>query len=520
MTDSARRTSLTNVVWLPGQATGSAGDRCAHKAGRAIHSSDLTVGVARPTSHAQPTPTDGLVEGGYPTMRIAIAGFGIEGQASYTYYQNQGGHQLTVVDEREMIESLPDEVDALLGPGSFSALHDFDMVVRTAGLNPKAITTGGMIWSATNEFFAQCPAPIIGVTGTKGKGTTCSLIAGILRASGYQVHLVGNIGVPALGCLGVVEPNHVVVYELSSFQLWDLQKSPHIAVVLHVEADHLDVHADMAEYLRAKSNIARGQTSSDICYYHPTNEYSAQIAGADRAGGGFGTGRGPITVPYDTEIADAGDITSVHLDVGHFVVRRAGGEQSAIPISALQIPGAHNQQNACAAISAALAMGVSDDAITLGLESFDGLKHRLKYVARVADRTYYDDSVSTTPGSAIAAMRSFAEPKVMIFGGSAKGARFDELAEAAAASNVRSVLAIGAESDRVESALTACNVAVVNLGTGLSMDEIVSAAHQLSEPGDSVVLSPACASFDMFANYADRGDKFIAAVEKISRTSR
>src|SRR3989344_5255903 len=216
-------------------------------------------------------------------MKIAIAGYGMEGQESYRYWAEQG-YAITIVDQNAVpSKPLPEGVQTLLGEGVFGLLQDFDLVIRTAGLNPNKIKTNGKIWSATNEFFAKCPAPIIGVTGTKGKGTTCSLIASILRAAGKTVHLVGNIGTPALAELANIQPDDIVVFELSSFQLWDARKSPQIAVVLMIEPDHLDMHDDMDDYVAAKTNIVRHQTDQDVVVFNAQNEISTKMAQSSAA---------------------------------------------------------------------------------------------------------------------------------------------------------------------------------------------------------------------------------------------
>jgi len=430
-------------------------------------------------------------------MKIAIAGYGLEGKSNYAYFAGQG--DITIVDEREIIDDLPEGVPTILGEGAFEKLADFDMVVRTASLAPNKVQTNGKIWSATNEFFAKCPAAIIGVTGSKGKGTTCSLIASILREAGQTVHLVGNIGVPALDVLDKVKPEDIVVYELSSFQLWDLEKSPQVAVVLMIEPDHLDIHTDFDEYITAKSNIRKHQAADDICFYHPTNKFSRQIADVSEY---------PNAHPYNDPIDDV----SVYVDNGDFV------EDSCVicPVDALQLPGAHNLDNACAAISAAMAgFGAYGDAVERGLRAFHGLDHRLKLIRELEGRKYYDDSIATTPGSAVAAMKAFTQPKVLILGGSSKGAEFGDVAKVAATEDVRCAILIGDEANKIEREFALTSVPTVNLGSDVTMNQIVKAARDQSEQGDIIILSPACASFGMFKSYSDRGDQFVAAVEAL-----
>ena len=440
-------------------------------------------------------------------MKIAIAGYGLEGASNYRYYVDKG--DVTIVDERDDIRDLPAGTPTILGPNAFSKLADFDMVVRSAGVPPHKITTSGTIWSATNEFFAQCRTDIIGVTGTKGKGTTASLIYSILQAAGKKVVLLGNIGVPALDMLDEAQHADIVIYELSSYQLWDVQKSPQVAVVLMIEADHLDVHADMDEYVNAKANIRRYQGQDGMCFYHPTNPYSRTIAQTDAWAEDAYEHAAFLenAHPYN----DQSDRMSVYVKNDSFYIR----EERICSTDALQLPGAHNIENACAAISAARLYTVNNEAVRRGLEVFTGLDHRLKLVRTVGGKRFYDDSIATTPGSAIAAMKAFVQPKVIILGGSSKGAEFDKLAQTAVQSQVRCAVVIGEEAEQIEACLRSYGVVAINMGTDVSMMDIVVAADRLSRDGDVVIMSPACASFDMFKNYSDRGEQFVTAVNNL-----
>lgn len=409
-------------------------------------------------------------------MKIAIAGFGVEGLSNYKYW-NTPENELTIVDERETLDDLPAGAQTLLGTGVFEKLDGFDMVIRTAGLDPKKIHTDGKIWSGTNEFFAKCPAPIIGVTGTKGKGTTCSLITSILRAAGHTVHLVGNIGTPALEVLPDIQPDDIVVYELSSFQLWDAERSPHIAVVLMIEPDHLNVHADMGEYVEAKANITKYQTAEDILVFNQNNQLSSEIASRSQAQ--------KIAYPFD---------------ISEYV-------------SSLKLPGKHNEHNASAAIAATRSFAPTDDEIRKGLSDFTGLPHRLKFVREFNGVKYYDDSIATTPGSVIAAVNSFSERVVLILGGREKGADLTELMRFCHDKQV-SVIAIGENRQQIAELATKYDVKC-SVESG-DMQHIVQRAAVEAEKGSVVILSPAAASFDMFKNYADRGNQFIAAVETLN----
>ena len=408
-------------------------------------------------------------------MKVAIAGFGVEGRASLDYWRGLGA-EVVIADERDSLEGAPGDVEQLLGEDAFAKLDAYDTIIRSPSIHPNRLPYGNRVWSATNEFFDKCPCPIIGVTGTKGKGTTCSLAASILRAGGYTVHLVGNIGIPALEILPIVRPSDIVVFELSSFQLWDIKKSPHVAVVLMIEPDHMDVHSNFEEYIDAKTNIVRFQDKHDIVVYNQFNQQSASIANQSLAN----------KLPYP-ELAE---------------------EFKA----SLLIPGIHNQENASAAISAVREYGIDDDLIRHGLENFPGLPHRLKFVTEKNEIKYYDDSIATTPGSAIAAMHSFSEPKILLLGGSDKGADYEDVVSVAKSTATR-VLAIGQTGERIKELCDQQGVYVEREEAG--MQNVVEHAASMAEPGDVVILSPASASFDQYKSYADRGEQFVGAVSKL-----
>ena len=427
-------------------------------------------------------------------MRIAIAGYGLEGESNYRYWAANESNEVTIVDQRQPDRELPKNAKFIIGDDVTEHLYGFDMVIRTAGLAPRKIKTDGKVWSATNEFFAKCPAPIIGVTGSKGKGTTASLIASILEHSGRNVWLLGNIGTPSLDVLGDIQQSDIVVYELSSFQLWDLEKSPHVAVVLFIEQEHLDVHMDMDEYVAAKANITKYQTEGDLLVYNQDNEYAKFIADSSRA-----------------QLVGYPDITTAHVADGSFYY----GEQIICSTDTLQLVGEFNQYNACAAIDAIWEFTDDTEIITAGLAAFTGLPHRLQFVREVRDVRYYDDSIATTPSSAIAALRSFDGPKVIILGGSSKGSDFMKLGDELTRHDVKVIL-IGDEADNIANSCRIAGFSDFEIISDVTMTKIVNRAQSLAKPGSVVLLSPASASFGLFKNYSDRGEQYISAVKSLN----
>lgn len=433
-------------------------------------------------------------------MKIAIAGYGLEGEENYKYWAAEGGHDITIVDENPTpARALPDGVPTMLGEGVFAKLEGFDLVIRTAGLAPYKIKTDGKIWSATNEFFEKSPAKIIGVTGTKGKGTMSSLIAVIFEAAGKKVWLVGNIGISAIKILDQVGSEDIVVFELSSFQLWDLERSPHTAVVGLIEPDHLNVHKDMDDYVNAKGSIRRHQKEGDLCVYHPTNHYSHQIA---------------------TSISE-GTIVRYGIPDDGGVYERDGEFQQdndvICPTDLLQLIGQHNIENACAAVTVARAHGLTIDAIEDGLRNFKGLPHRLEYVRKYKGIDYYNDSFSSAPPASVAAIKSFTQPEIVIIGGYDKSNDFSILIDTMKTmSNIKEVILIGQIRNALSEQFKAAGINVkTTILDATTMDEIVQYATSIAEEGDVILLSPGTSSFDMFKDFYDRGDQFRNIVNKL-----
>ncbi|MCA9334776.1 UDP-N-acetylmuramoyl-L-alanine--D-glutamate ligase, partial [Candidatus Saccharibacteria bacterium] len=368
-------------------------------------------------------------------MNIAILGYGVEGESIYRYYRSKyPDATITAYDNNPQPKnSIPADVTFVGGVPDFKGITA-DIAIKTPAISPDAVEVTGEVTTMAQEFLKVCPARVIGVTGTKGKGTTCSLIKSILDAAGVRSWLVGNIGIGAFDVLDQISKDDVVVYELSSFQLWDMNVSPHIAVVLGIEPEHLDVHKGIEDYIAAKSNITRYQNTDDVAVYLTGNVYSEQIAKLSQG----------TIVAYPSDSA-------AHMHGGSFYY----GEQELCSVATLQLPGIHNQENACAAITAVWPWVTDSSAIRKGLESFHGLPHRLKLVRSVNGVDYFDDSIATTPGSAIAAIQSFDTQKVMIIGGSYKGATYDELASVMMENigSIRHVLIIGSEASKIEVAL-------------------------------------------------------------------
>lgn len=419
----------------------------------------------------------------FRNKKIAIVGGGVEGLSSEKYLKEKGA-EVTILD-------IKDNKDYLKN------LNIYDLIVRSPGIKHKLLkdVPKEKITSQTRLFFDLSPARIIGVTGTKGKGTASSLIYEMLKKQGFDAYLGGNIGKPPFDFLDNLNAHSVVVLELSSFQLIDLEKSPHIAVLLMVTSEHLNWHKDLEEYINAKRNILRFQKETDFAVinkdYLESRESDTETSGQ---------------VYYISREDEA--VRGCFVKNGSVFVRN-GVEERIISTSEILLPGLHNLENVCAASLAAKLAGVSVQNISYILKTFKGLEHRLELFAEINGVKYYDDSFSTTPETAIAAINAFKNPEILILGGSSKNSNFEELGKAISnAKNIKAVIGIGNEWQRIKAQIPNLKSQIYFIEGATNMNKMVQAAYKIAVPGDVVLLTPACASFDMFKNYKDRGNQF------------
>lgn len=431
-------------------------------------------------------------------MKVAIVGYDVEGKANYEYWSAQG-YDITICDQKTDLD-IPQGAESVLGEHYLDDLDRFDLIVRTAGLSPKKIlgqnpNVADKITSQINEFMRVCPTKnIIGITGTKGKGTTSTLIYKMLEASGKDVYLGGNIGITVFSFLNKLTVDSWVILELSSFQLIDLRQAPHIGVCLMVVPEHLNWHDDLNEYIASKSQLFKQQKPDSIAIYFANNRASKQIVETSPGN----------KIQYFTP-------PGAFIEGGNIVI--AG--ETICPVSDIKLLGEHNLQNVCAAVTAVWQVNQGIEAVRSVLTSFTGLPHRLELVRELDGVRYYDDSFGTTPETATVAIQAFKEPKIVVLGGSDKGSDYAGLAKTVKSNNVRKVILIGEQAGRIQAALEQVGYTDF-VGGGQTMAEIVNTARQAAQPGDIVLLSTACASFDIFANYKDRGEKFSQAVQSLA----
>ncbi len=436
--------------------------------------------------------------------KVAVIGLGVSNQPLVDGLLDAGVPAL-VCDKRRRedfngrIESLERRgMAAALGPDYLDHLDGVDVIFRTPGLRPdvpqiaRAVAAGAELTSEMETFLDLCPCRVIAVTGSDGKTTTTTIIAGLLKAAGYRTFVGGNIGRPLLCQVDEIRPDDMVVLELSSFQLMTVRRSPDIAVVTNLAPNHLDVHKDMDEYVNAKRNIFAYQDGCDRLVLNADNGITAGFAGE---------ARGAVTLFSRKKAVEGG----VYLR--DRTVMCAG--RPVLTTDDILLPGLHNLENYMAAIGAVDGL-VPDEVIRDFARAFGGVAHRIELVRELDGVRYYNDSIASSPSRTIAGLRSFPQKVILIAGGYDKHIPYDALGPEIV-EHVKALLLTGDTAEKIKAATLAapgCREGRPEILDCADLKDAVERARALAGPGDVVILSPASASFDRFRNFEERGNTF------------
>ncbi len=444
--------------------------------------------------------------------RVAVIGIGVSNTPLIRLLLD-AGIDVTARDKssREKLGPTAGELEKLgaklrLGENYLDGLTE-EVIFRTPGLRPdvpeleRARAGGSIVTSEMEAFFRVCPCMCLGVTGSDGKTTTTTIIAQLLERAGYRVHVGGNIGKPLLAEASEMGEEDVAVLELSSFQLMTMEESPEIAVVTNLAPNHLDVHRSMEEYVDAKRNIFLHQGQGGRVILNADNEITRSFASQAKGKTLFFSRRCEVE-------------RGAFLRGDGIWVRGEGGEREVLPLSDILLPGVHNVENYMAAIAAVDGM-VPDPVIRDFAKTFGGVEHRIELVRTVDGVRYYNDSIASSPSRTIAGLRSFREKVILIAGGYDKHIPFDVLGPEII-DHVKLLILTGDTAQKLRDAVEGAP-GYQRGEPPIQMEEnftkAVLAARAQAQPGDTILLSPACASFDRFKNFMERGKRFKEIVE-------
>jgi UDP-N-acetylmuramoylalanine--D-glutamate ligase len=435
--------------------------------------------------------------------KVLVIGLGKTGLATAQFAAARGS-LVTVSDEKPQAE-LTEALGALAGlslrvftGGADPAIVDgMDLIVPSPGVPPfnplirEAERRGIPVMSEIELAFRFLRVPVIAITGTNGKTTVTTLIGHLLAKAGKKAFVGGNIGSPLIGYVGVPQDDDWAVIEVSSFQLQRIETfRARVAVLLNVAPDHLDYHADYAEYRWAKERIFENQQPGDLAVLNADEAESAALAGRLKA-----------RVVFFSTTAEPAEGMSFKKDT--LTYRTGGRAIETYPASMIRIPGRHNVENVMAAVMAARYAGCTPGAIVEGVASFKGLSHRIEFAGKKGGVAFYDDSKGTNVSAVVRALEAFEAPVILLLGGRDKNGDFETL-EPVIRRHVKQLVLFGEARDRIGEKIGG----VAKTVTAATMSDAIHAAYDAAAPGDVVLLSPGCASFDEFRNYAHRGDVF------------
>ena len=448
--------------------------------------------------------------------KVAVLGIGIS-NIPVIRFLIEAGAKVMACDKRErpQLKGISADLDRLpvefkFGKDYLSELDGFDMIFPTPGMPldlpelVKAREKGVLQSNEIGLFLDLCEAPVIGITGSDGKTTTTTLVGEILKAGGKKVFVGGNIGTPLLPEVFKITSDCIVVLELSSFQLQPLKKSPNISVVLNLSPNHLDHHRSMKEYGEAKENIFRHQRPGDYAILNRDNPgaYSMKSSCPEK-----------LMLFSRHEKLQSG----AYVKGQEIIVDIEGRTEAALSLGDIKLPGEHNIENILAVSVITALAGCDFMHLRNIIKEFTGVEHRIEFVAEKQGVRFYNDSGATTPSRAIAAIESFQAPIILIAGGSDKNLSFQGLGETIAR-RIKSTVLMGHTAEKIKDSIETAEGKYrrkIKIVVAEDLKEAVNAAFLEAAPGDVVLLSPACASFDLFSDYRARGRQFKKLVKDI-----
>ena len=448
--------------------------------------------------------------------KVAIIGLGVSNLPLLDYlYENHA--KVTVFDDKD-IDQIPKEVlDKItkytfkfsFGKNSLSKLVGFDLIFRSPSCLPTnpalsaEANRGAIVTTEVEMLMKMCPCKIIGITGSDGKTTTTSLIYDILNKAGYKCYLGGNIGYPLFTRLGEIHPEDILILELSSFQLMGMDVSPQISVITNITPNHLNIHKDYEEYIDAKKNIFKYQDAEGILVTNYDNEVTNKISKEANGKLIYFSSKNKLENGYIVDgdvIKECDDNLRKHI----------------ISVKEVKLKGMHNFENICTAIAATRTLVDMDTAIK-AIKDFSGVEHRIEFVREIFGVKWYNDSSSSSPTRAISGMNAFDEEIILIAGGYDKNLDYTPMAKTIV-NRVKTLILLGQTAgkifDAVKSELDKQNKKL-NIYMCNNLKDTVDTAKKYAKTGQVVLFSPASASFDMFKNFADRGEKFKKIVNEI-----
>ena len=448
--------------------------------------------------------------------KVAIIGLGISNIPLLDYFY-QLHCKVSIFDKREeekidkqAIEKIQNYAFELYtGLEAMQHLVGFDIIFRSPSCRPdtpeivKELERGAVLTSEIEMLMQTCPGTVIGITGSDGKTTTTNLIYHILKEKGYHCYLGGNIGIPLFTKVNEMRPEDMVVLELSSFQLMDMQSSPHISVITNISPNHLDIHKSYEEYIEAKKNIFKYQNEDDILVINYDNTITKDFKIEAKGKVIFFSRKQKLE---DGVICDSGIIKSCEEKVRRHILNTKD----------ILLRGVHNHENICAAVAATASL-VEPEIQAEAIKKFKGVEHRLEFVRELNEVKWYNDSIGTSPTRTIAGLNSFSEKIVLIAGGYDKHLDYTPIAKPIVA-NVSKLILMGATAPKIEEAVAqelemqGKELPIYHCNT---LQETVEKAYEIANSDEIVLFSPASASFDMFKNFEERGEMFKKLVQNI-----